>query len=115
MDYDDIRYQVEDANAIIAIDRPKRLNAFRGRTVEELIDVQESIELLERAIRDLSSLPTKFERAGSSATLGCRGQAAGVVPAPGPLVVPCRGPLVVPCGPEPKPSLWRYAVDKPIF
>ena len=38
MDYEDIRYEVEESNAIIAIDRPKRLNAFRGRTVEELID-----------------------------------------------------------------------------
>jgi naphthoate synthase len=37
MDYQDIRYQIEDTNAIITIDRPKRLNAFRGRTVEELI------------------------------------------------------------------------------
>jgi len=38
MEYEDIRYEVEDSNAIIAIDRPRRLNAFRGRTVEELID-----------------------------------------------------------------------------
>jgi len=37
MDYQDIRYQIEDTNAIITIDRPKRLSAFRGRTVEELI------------------------------------------------------------------------------
>jgi naphthoate synthase len=37
MEYQDIRYEVEETNAIIAIDRPKRLNAFRGRTVEELI------------------------------------------------------------------------------
>jgi naphthoate synthase len=38
MEYEDIRYEVEETNAIIAIDRPRRLNAFRGRTVEELID-----------------------------------------------------------------------------
>jgi 1,4-dihydroxy-2-naphthoyl-CoA synthase len=37
-DYEDIRYEVDEASAIITIDRPKRLNAFRGRTVEELID-----------------------------------------------------------------------------
>jgi naphthoate synthase len=38
MEYEDIRYEVDEPNAIITIDRPKRLNAFRGRTVEELID-----------------------------------------------------------------------------
>jgi naphthoate synthase len=38
MDYTDIRYEVEEPNAIVTIDRPDRLNAFRGRTVEELID-----------------------------------------------------------------------------
>jgi naphthoate synthase len=38
MEYQDIRYAVEPPNAILTIDRPERLNAFRGRTVEELID-----------------------------------------------------------------------------
>ena len=37
MEYQDIRYEVEEPNAIITIDRPERLNAFRGRTIEELI------------------------------------------------------------------------------
>ncbi len=37
MDYQDIRYETDETNAIITIDRPDRLNAFRGRTVEELI------------------------------------------------------------------------------
>ncbi len=37
MEYRDIRYEIEDAAAIITIDRPERMNAFRGRTVEELI------------------------------------------------------------------------------
>ncbi len=37
MEYQDIRYSAEAPNAIITIDRPQRLNAFRGRTVEELI------------------------------------------------------------------------------
>jgi naphthoate synthase len=33
----DVAYQVEDGLAWITIDRPDRLNAFRGRTVDELI------------------------------------------------------------------------------
>ena len=37
MEYRDIRYEVEDTAAIITIDRQERMNAFRGRTVEELI------------------------------------------------------------------------------
>ena len=37
MEYQDVRYTAEHPNAIITIDRPQRLNAFRGRTVEELI------------------------------------------------------------------------------
>jgi 2-ketocyclohexanecarboxyl-CoA hydrolase len=35
--YEDITYVVEDATAVITINRPHRYNAFRGRTVEELI------------------------------------------------------------------------------
>jgi naphthoate synthase len=38
MQYTDIRYEVEAAVATLTIDRAERLNAFRGRTVEELID-----------------------------------------------------------------------------
>jgi 2-ketocyclohexanecarboxyl-CoA hydrolase len=34
----DVRYEVEDGLAWITIDRPERLNAFRARTVDELID-----------------------------------------------------------------------------
>ncbi|MFL5819528.1 MAG: enoyl-CoA hydratase-related protein [Solirubrobacteraceae bacterium] len=34
----DVRYQVEDGLAWITIDRPERLNAFRARTVDELIE-----------------------------------------------------------------------------
>lgn len=37
MDYQDIRYEVENSAAIITIDRPQRYNAFRALTVEELI------------------------------------------------------------------------------
>jgi len=37
MEYQDVDYRVEEAAAVITIDREKRLNAFRGRTVEELI------------------------------------------------------------------------------
>src|SRR5690606_39353547 len=37
MDYADVRYEVTDSVAVITIDRPERMNAFRGRTVDELI------------------------------------------------------------------------------
>jgi 2-ketocyclohexanecarboxyl-CoA hydrolase len=33
----DVRYEVDDGLAWITIDRPERMNAFRGRTVDELI------------------------------------------------------------------------------
>jgi dihydroxynaphthoic acid synthetase len=35
--FEDIRYEIEGPVAVITIDRPERYNAFRGRTVEELI------------------------------------------------------------------------------
>src|SRR4051812_25608375 len=35
--YVDVRYEVEDGLATITINRPDRLNAFRARTVDELI------------------------------------------------------------------------------
>ena len=38
MEYTDVRYEVVESTAIVTIDRPERMNAFRGRTVEELID-----------------------------------------------------------------------------
>jgi 2-ketocyclohexanecarboxyl-CoA hydrolase len=37
VDYQDVAVEIREACAIIRIDRPGRLNAFRGRTVEELI------------------------------------------------------------------------------
>jgi dihydroxynaphthoic acid synthetase len=37
MDYEDLRYEVDGCNAVITIDRVARLNAFRARTIEELI------------------------------------------------------------------------------
>ena len=37
MNYTDIRYEVSEQIATIVIDREKRLNAFRGRTIEELL------------------------------------------------------------------------------
>ena len=37
-DYKDILYEVEGPTAVVTINRPERYNAFRGRTVEELID-----------------------------------------------------------------------------
>jgi naphthoate synthase len=36
-EYEDITYVVEDSAAIITINRPERYNAFRARTVDELI------------------------------------------------------------------------------
>ena len=37
MELTDVRYEVEDGLAWITIDRPERMNAFRARTVDELI------------------------------------------------------------------------------
>jgi dihydroxynaphthoic acid synthetase len=37
MQYRDITYEVSETSAVITIDRAERMNAFRGRTVEELI------------------------------------------------------------------------------
>ncbi|HEV7210729.1 MAG TPA: enoyl-CoA hydratase-related protein [Blastococcus sp.] len=36
-DYEDIRYETDGPIAVLTINRPERYNAFRGRTVEELI------------------------------------------------------------------------------
>jgi naphthoate synthase len=38
MELTDVRYEVENGLAWITIDRPERMNAFRARTVDELID-----------------------------------------------------------------------------
>ena len=37
IDFTDVRYHVDESVAVVTIDRPDRMNAFRGRTVEELI------------------------------------------------------------------------------
>src|SRR4030081_3589989 len=37
-EYTDVLYRVEDTAAVITINRPDRYNAFRGRTIDELID-----------------------------------------------------------------------------
>jgi enoyl-CoA hydratase/carnithine racemase len=37
MDYEDLLYEVDGPVAIVTINRPNRLNAFRARTIEELI------------------------------------------------------------------------------
>ncbi|MFC4945103.1 enoyl-CoA hydratase-related protein [Pseudonocardia sp. GCM10023141] len=36
-DFEDVRYEVDGPAAVVTIDRPHRYNAFRGRTIEELI------------------------------------------------------------------------------
>ena len=36
-DYEDVLYDVDGPVAIVTINRPSRLNAFRARTIEELI------------------------------------------------------------------------------
>ena len=41
-DLTDVRYEVEEGLAWITIDRPDRMNAFRGRTVDELIQCLKS-------------------------------------------------------------------------
>lgn len=38
MDYQDIDYTVEGPTAIITMNRPQRYNAFRAKTVEEMIN-----------------------------------------------------------------------------
>jgi len=38
MQYTDIRYEVAERIATITIDRERRMNAFRGRTIEELLN-----------------------------------------------------------------------------
>jgi dihydroxynaphthoic acid synthetase len=35
--FEDVRYEVDGPAAVVTIDRPHRYNAFRGRTIEELI------------------------------------------------------------------------------
>ncbi len=37
-EYEDVLYEVEDGISLITINRPRRYNAFRGRTVDELLD-----------------------------------------------------------------------------
>ena len=37
MELTDVRYEVEEGLAWITIDRPERMNAFRARTVDEMI------------------------------------------------------------------------------
>jgi dihydroxynaphthoic acid synthetase len=59
--YEDIIYQVEGPAAIITINRQDRLNAFRGKTIEELIDA------FKRAWADKSVRGLIFTGAGTRA------------------------------------------------
>lgn len=61
MEYQDIRYEVEEPNAVITIDRPDRLNAFRGGTVGELLHA------FKRAWADSSVACVIFTGAGERA------------------------------------------------
>lgn len=61
MDYTDIRYEVSENIATIMIDRENRLNAFRGRTIEELLDA------FRRAWADDDVLAIIFTAAGQKA------------------------------------------------
>src|SRR5438128_26928 len=36
--FTDIKFEIDDTVAVVTIDRPARLNAFRGQTIDELID-----------------------------------------------------------------------------
>ncbi len=55
MDLTDTRYEVENGLAWITIDRPDRMNAFRARTVDELI------HLFTRACMSFSGLGLFYE------------------------------------------------------
>jgi naphthoate synthase len=59
--YEDVRYQVDGPNAVITIDREKRMNAFRGKTIEELIHA------FKRAWADASVHAVIFTGAGDRA------------------------------------------------
>src|SRR3989442_3466066 len=37
MEYEDVLYEIDGPVAVVTINRPGRLNAFRARTIEELI------------------------------------------------------------------------------
>ena len=51
MSYEDILYEVEEPNAIITLNRPDRLNSFRGRTIGELLDAfRRKVNLLQNTI-----------------------------------------------------------------
>jgi naphthoate synthase len=59
--YEDVRYEVDGPNAVITIDREKRMNAFRAKTIEELIHA------FKRAWADTSVHAIIFTGAGERA------------------------------------------------
>ena len=57
----DVRYAVQEQCAIVTMDRPDRMNAFRGRTVDELISA------FKHAWADPPATPRPTAAAGGSA------------------------------------------------
>ena len=53
----DVRYEVEDGLAWIVIDRPDRMNAFRARTVDELINCFKRAWASSRSVSSASPAP----------------------------------------------------------
>lgn len=84
MEYEEIRYEVDEGIATITLHRPERLNAFTVRMLEEMLDALDRVDA-DDAVRalivtgagrgfcagaDLSGGPTSFDRGGAAAAGG---------------------------------------------